>query len=363
MPRLMKLAAAACLFLATALNAAASPAGTLRLKHVSIMDSNGFERPLPAASSVVPADWTTRGGVVWKQHGSCLPGPAMDWSATSADGKAMIRVLPVSAWKAGNMMGMTIEPDCLRAPFNTADEYARSFVAGFRGGQLVNVERDEGLSQLLAQPPFFMELYGDPYMRSWADAAAIHFTYNEQGTEYTGGLMLFTQHSYVAMSGMFGMQQEMVSGGAAVQILFSAPTANLADYEDTFLTFMQNFQPGPEWTDRLNRMQAQMSQERIETSRRISQIIADTSADISAMNMASWRARNESQDRGSRQFSEAIRGVQSYNADTPGGQVELPAGYDRAFQLNDGTFVVTNDPFYDPYRTSGIDGRELAPMR
>lgn len=361
--QMIRFAAAAFLLTTGALNAAASPAGTLRLKQVSIMDPQGFERPLAAASSLVPADWTTSGGVVWKQHGSCLPGPVMDWSATSQDGKAMIRLLPASAWKAGNVMGMTIEPDCLRAAFNTADEYARSFVTGFRGGKLVNVERDEALSRVLAQPPFYMEMYGDPYMRSWTDAAAIHFTYDEQGTEYTGGLMLFTQHSYIAMSGLFGMRQEMVTGGAAVQILFTAPTANLADYEDTFLTFMQNYVPGAEWTERINRMQANMSREAIETSRRISQIIADTSADISAMNMDSWRARTESQDRGSRQFSEAIRGVQSYNADIPGGQIELPSGYDRAFQLNDGTFVVTNDPFYDPYRTSGMDGRELAPVR
>lgn len=363
MPRLMKIAAATCLLIANALGAAATPSETLLLKRVSIMDTQGFERPLPAATTVLPANWTERGGVVWRMHGSCLPGPAMDWSATSPDGKATIRVLPVSAWKAGNMMGMTIERDCLRTPFNTADEYARAFVSGFRGGQMVNVERDPELSRILSQDPFSFELPGDPYMRSWTDAAAIHFTYDEQGTEYTGGLMLFTQHSYVAMGGMFGMRQEMVSGGAAVQILFSAPTANISDYEDTFLTFMQNYQPGAEWTDRMNRMQAQMSQERIETSRRISQIISDTSADISAMNMSSWRARNESQDRGSRQFSEAIRGVQSYNAEIPGGQIELPSGYDRAFQLNDGTFVVTNDPFYDPYRTTGIDGRELGPVR
>ncbi|MFN4024056.1 MAG: hypothetical protein ACK4MQ_04435 [Hyphomonas sp.] len=360
---LTRLAAAAILLLAGALPAIAGPGGTLRLKQVSIMDPSGFEKPLPAASSVVPADWTTRGGIVWRPFGSCLAGPTTDWSASSPDGKATIRLLPASAWKAGNMMGMTVEPDCGRTAFNTSDEYARSFVSQFRGGKLVNVERDEGLTRVLSQPPFFNEMYGDPYMRSWTDAAAIHFTYDEQGTEYTGGLMLFTQHSYIAMSGLFGMKEEMVTGGAAVQILFSAPTTQLADYENIFLAFMQNYVPGAEWTERINRMQANMSREAIETSKRISQIIADTSADISAMNMDSWRARTESQDRGSRQFSEAIRGVQSYNADIPGGQIELPSGYDRAFQLNDGTFVVTNDPFYDPYRTSGMDGRELAPVR
>jgi len=55
--------------------------------------------------------------------------------------------------------------------------------------------------------------------------------------------------------------------------------------------------------------------------------------------------------------------VETYDADVPTGQVELPSGYDRAFQLNDDTFVVTNDAFYEPFRDSGIDGRELTVTR
>jgi hypothetical protein len=75
--------------------------------------------------------------------------------------------------------------------------------------------------------------------------------------------------------------------------------------------------------------------------------------------MESWRRQNDSSDRTQRETSEWIRDVETYDADVPTGQIELPSGYDRAFQLNADTFVVTNDAFYEPFRDSGIDGREL----
>ena len=110
----------------------------------------------------------------------------------------------------------------------------------------------------------------------------------------------------------------------------------------------------------MNRYNQQMNQQALQSSRKISSIISNTYSEISDMNMESWRKRNESSDRMQRETSEAIRGVETYDADTPTGQIELPSGYDRAFQLNDDTFVVTNDAFYEPYRDSGIDGRELS---
>ena len=56
---------------------------------------------------------------------------------------------------------------------------------------------------------------------------------------------------------------------------------------------------------------------------------------------------------------EVIKGVETYGADTPTGQIELPNQYDRAFQLNDGSFVVTNNVMFEPYRDTGLDGTEL----
>ena len=66
MKRLVRFRVAAVLafVLAGAVSAAAQAEGPgeMRLKLITIMDPTGFEKPMPAARSILPADWTTTGG-------------------------------------------------------------------------------------------------------------------------------------------------------------------------------------------------------------------------------------------------------------------------------------------------------------
>jgi len=80
------------------------------------------------------------------------------------------------------------------------------------------------------------------------------------------------------------------------------------------------------------------------------------------MQADSWRIYNESSDRLSRERSEAIRGVETYNDPYYGGSVQLDSSYNHAWQLNDGTYVLTDDPSFNPYRVFGQDGQQLRPL-
>ena len=81
------------------------------------------------------------------------------------------------------------------------------------------------------------------------------------------------------------------------------------------------------------------------------------------MQMDSWRKQQESSDRGSREFNEYIRGVETYNDPINGGSVQLDNTYDNAWQLNDGTYVLTDDPSFNPYAATGQDGQRLEPTQ
>ena len=57
---------------------------------------------------------------------------------------------------------------------------------------------------------------------------------------------------------------------------------------------------------------------------------------------------------GNGEFSETIRGTETYNDDNAaGGQVELSNLYDNAWRLNDGTYVLSDDANFEPYRDLG----------
>jgi hypothetical protein len=73
-----------------------------------------------------------------------------------------------------------------------------------------------------------------------------------------------------------------------------------------------------------------------------------------------WAASQESADRRAREFGELLRGVETYrDADAPGGQVELSHMYDHAWRMKDGTYVLTNDASFDPWRDLRVEGEKL----
>ena len=356
MTRLAHLIIAATAACAFALPAIGQSGAAKRMQLVKLMDPTGFERPMVAATTVLPQGWTAEGGVIWRIGGDCQSGQTTDWTATSPDGKAVIRMFPSASWRFNNQ-GLPAGRDCIPAAFNSADQYVQGFMASqLQNSRIIKIQRDPQTMQMLSQYPFRHEMQGDPYSNNWWDAAAVEVEYTYQGKDYSGVMSLFTIHNYTVSGHSFGYGAplEMGYGVAFNQVLMAAPAGEVEKYMPAFELFMKNYRVNPEWQAKMNRHNQKMSQIQIEANRKFSNTIAKTYSDISDMSMDSWRKRNAMSDTGQRETIEWVRGVETYNADTPTGQVELPTGYDRAFQMNDGTFVVTNDQFFDP-----MDGQQL----
>lgn len=362
--------AALALLLTSILPAQAEEAQMMRLKIAKIMDPSGFEKPMLAATAAIPHDWNTEGGVVWRVQGDCAPGQTAEWAARSPDGKATISLLPTARWTANNQ-GMPAGQDCISAAFESADQYVSALISQMPGAKVVSVDRDPKTMQSLSQEPFRFEMQGDPYSRMWWDSASVHFTYSKDGVPYSGNIILLSMHSYMRSGHSFGMMMplEYVNGTATSQVMITAPTDEFAAHMATFYLFMKNYRVNPEWQALMDQHNAKMNRIAVEGNRKRSEIarqgaldMAKTYSDISDMSMESWRRRNESSDRMQRDNVETIRGVETWKADTPTGQIELPSGYDRAFQMKDETFIVTNDVTFNPYVMTGQDGVELSPV-
>ncbi|MCC7258628.1 MAG: hypothetical protein IT486_09660, partial [Gammaproteobacteria bacterium] len=69
------------------------------------------------------------------------------------------------------------------------------------------------------------------------------------------------------------------------------------------------------------------------------------------------------QDRMHKDTVRTIREVQGYRDPRSGGVVELPQHYDHAWQLRDGSYVLTDDPDFDPRRDVGVAGEKLQRTR
>jgi hypothetical protein len=75
--------------------------------------------------------------------------------------------------------------------------------------------------------------------------------------------------------------------------------------------------------------------------------VSRTISETGDMVMSGYESRSASYDRMADNWSEAMRGVDSYV--TPGGSsVELPGGYEHAWSNGLGEFVVTDSSFLNP---------------
>ncbi|MBX2881606.1 MAG: hypothetical protein KTR32_16795 [Granulosicoccus sp.] len=336
-------------------------ADTLKLKAVKIMDPTGFASPLWASSSLIPADWVSEGGVIWNINGDCSGGPQMQWSAKTSDGKASIGIYPTVGWRMSSM-AIPVPQDCLNANFNSSDEFLSAYTSSLEDGKVVDVQRNPDVMKMVSA--MNSEFHGDPYSKFWGDAASVTVEYTLESVPQMSVVNIMTFHSYTKSGHTMGMGPplEMAYGAAYFMVEFAAPKSEFINWVPSFLAFERNYRINPEWQARINKMNRRMSKDNLETSRKISQINSKASQEISAMSMDSWRKKQASDNYLSRETTEAIFGEETYSADTPSGQISLPFGYDQAWQLDDGSFVVTDDRFFEPTKDAGQGGSLLKPL-
>jgi hypothetical protein len=79
--------------------------------------------------------------------------------------------------------------------------------------------------------------------------------------------------------------------------------------------------------------------------------------------MRAWEQRQQAQDRIAQNFSDYVRGVERFHDPIAGREVELPAGYGRAWANNLGEYVVSDSPSYNPGVGSNLHWQELSPVK
>jgi len=335
------------------------PRGSFHMQRVEIVDHNGFDRPMAASFGLVPVGWRTRGGVQWGQQFMCTNGYAVDWSASSPDGLRAVAVLPQEKWEANNYGAGVSTPGCASASIGSVRQYLDSRVARlFAGARPVDYRTRPDLAAKFAQlnstTPMPM---GE--LRTWVEAGEVLFDFERQGRAMRGALAAVTVFTLSRTAGLgAGQSMDALTGTALPAFLATAPRGelNLRFTE----AIRQSFLPNPDWEARIaghNLAIARVTQQ--EVAKR-SRMTAEYNDYVSRIRREAADARAASDERRQREFSELIRGTETWDdADAPGGQVELSGLYDHAWKLGDGTYVLSADAGFDPWRDLGVEGRRL----
>jgi len=112
---------------------AAAFEGNIQLKLVKVDDQYAIDRPIPAFSILVPADWTTEGGIVWQYNGSGCGAatPFLNWTATSPDKISGVQLLPSENW--GGMSYAANPQGCPQVMTQHLPEFMHWYVNHYRG--------------------------------------------------------------------------------------------------------------------------------------------------------------------------------------------------------------------------------------
>lgn len=332
------------------------------LERRRFQDTMGFERPVEAFSLLVPKDWTTEGGVLWKGVQACRSEIVSNYvKASSADGQIRFEAMPARgfAWADEPMMMQVLQAGAqqggcqLNQPFNAA-QYIEGYARQDLGARATDIRDDESNTSVARQ------------MDQQANAIAQQYgTGTQQQTTFSFGRLTWPDGSegilHVGVTTSITRKPDMFSGAVTSFsstavfhcVLLRHPAARREDATRLMGMIQSSFRTNPAWqqaktnflTNLGNREHAGRM-ERIRLMGEQSREYARAQSAASDRSLRDWENRQTSQDQQHKKFVQTIREVETY-ADAQG-KVELSSGYQQAWSRGDGTYILSNAAGFDP---------------
>jgi hypothetical protein len=333
---------------------------------VQIMDrQNPSGRPIVAKTRKIPAGWQASGGINWRQNNNPYCGlltPHISWSAQSPDRKSGIEVWPEEKFSGSaspNMGG------ALRNCPNTDISNNRTFVSAFiqkkrPGARITNIKEPSRaeLAQLqTALSP--LPSSGDPDLRQRVEinAATVNLTYTANGQSYDEVAFVgwITIHSSLpSMMGMPGTQSHYTI--TMPTFAMRAPSGQLN--QALAAALYETAVPNPvheQMTRKYHEQQMRQNSKRMiaESKARMRNNRMPSGGSVGSSNpvgdiIANGGPESGRNPNGQSNTINAIRGVNVYNDPySATGTVEGTNGQRQMYRRDDGTYVQTNDPFYN----------------
>lgn len=332
----------------------------LVLQRVRVIDPSGFGQPVEAFSFLLPRGWKLEGGVTWRVGHPCMnEAVAVRYTATSPDGTMRIDGYPVRSWQwnddpmtlqsmQANAQGYGRTCDIL-PPYDATQFVQQLFLPELEGAQMADIARAEELSRAMEEQArrngaaMQANGVGSVEFRPSAVKAHLRFPDGSAGTLLCSvdQTVFFMQNFMTGgMSGSYQCQSNF-------RLVMRYPPGRTEEAERILGTAISSARVNPAWQQAVQQVFANVGRVQQQEEAKRAAIWRQTNAEISASQQRSWEARQESQDRISTAWGQAIRGVDEWK-DAGGNNIELSAGYNEAWSRPDGSYILSNDPLFDP---------------
>ncbi len=330
------------------------------LKRFRLTDQQGFSQPLEASSFMLPASWKVNGSIQWNATNKCLAEMVQgSLQASSPDGGYELMMLPVTQFDWSDdpvyldamQRGFNLHSCNIAQPLD-ASGYIRNVLAPYLKAQVVTAKPVAPLQQQM-----------DAGAQQMTDAArnAGNNAYSHRGSAAEGslqfadgkeGLAFCTlMQTIVTMPGTQGQISNNFQCYVSMRIVIKYAKGNEAMAKKIMSTFFSSVRINPQWANGLQAFFTTVTTNAQSETWKHIQITQQAQQEMGNNIIRNWEAKNKTTDAvtsaSTDGFGQYLRGVDNWT-DADGNKVELTSGYSHAWSKGDGSYIVSNNPAFDP---------------
>lgn len=321
----------------------------MRLKSFSMGDPQGTG--LECFRMLVPVGWQMSGGVNWNLQNTGMPA-TIAFLLWNPHGLEAFEILPnmnftvgsgLEGWlSGGRKFGAEI-----RNPMPAQDAIESLVIPRYRGDrQNLQVIRNEPFPELAGAVGAGTQ-GGMGFRQGDGAKARVTYTLGEYPVEEE--ILAVVEVWRIPSQSMFS--SESVFWFVDYILAFRAGKGLLDATSELFQVMLRSLKVNPYWKTAYDQVVTQLAQAQISHIRHVGQIgsmYAQMGAQIRQENLDSWYGRQEIYDRLSHDWSENIRGVETYYDPYKGYEVELPSQYEHAWVNSWGEYILTDNINFNP---------------
>jgi len=338
---------------------------TIKFRQFSFIDQQGTG--IEAFSFLIPQDWQFEGGMNW-----ILDNPAMPATA---------------AFRVYNTKGKDeFESFANRCYFWTTNlQLLAMFPPGTKyfGSTVKNPVKAPGALKKIIIPqerqnytnfkiisesdlPELAEALGagkqaQVYGQSGATGAKMRISYTKDGIEMEEEIYAVVENITFPVKSMSGTFFNTIW---FVDYIFSfkGEKGKLEDQTKIFQTITSSFRVNPKWYAKYNNVIEYLAQQQIRQIRSVgefSRMLSQMSDQMRTDQLNQFESRNNVYDKVAEKFSDNTLGIDRYYDPFEERQVQLPSGYNHAWCNNNGEYILSDNPNYNPNVGSNLNWQQL----
>ena len=336
----------------------------LLLKRHRMVDQKGFNQPVEAVSFMLPASWKVSSNIEWNPLQKCFPDMVQaSLQAASPQGDFELMVFPATQFdwstdpiQLDAMQKGFYKHSCTIAEPQDASGYINNMLAPSIKARVQSANVIPALQQQMDA--------GASQMTQQARSAG-NMAYSHQGSAAEGQLifedgkegMAFctVMQTMVDMPGTQGGTARNIQCYVSMRMVMKYAVGKKEEARKIMSVFFSSARMNPQWTTGVQAYFAAVTSNAQNEMWKEIQISHAAQQEISNNIVRNWESKNNNSANNSNPtegFGQYLRGVENWT-DEGGNKVELTSGYSNAWSAKDGSYILSNDPSFDPNTISG----------